>query len=160
MLANAPGERFGRLVLQEVVPRDAHNTRWRCLCDCGNEILVYQPNLKSGRVASCGCKLNDYRDSRKKKRTFSGGYAFVWCPEHPRSHHGRVREHILVMEEFLGRRLFPGEEVHHLNTLRSDNRLENLELWVHGQPAGARVTDIVEWATEMLLRYAPERLEK
>lgn len=83
------------------------------------------------------------------------GYAFVVDRKHPRanSNTGRVREHILVMEAQLGRYLLPGEEVHHKNNCRSDNRPRNLELWSKSQPAGARVSDLVAWATEILRTY-------
>jgi len=39
-----------------------------------------------------------------------------------------VGEHILVMEQMIGRRLRPGEVVHHKNEDKSDNRPENLEV--------------------------------
>lgn len=72
---------------------------------------------------------------------------------------GRSRgEHVWVMEEFLGRELFPDEEVHHVNGVRLDNRIENLELWSTSHPPGQRVADKVGWARTILSRYAPELL--
>lgn len=153
-LLMAPGDRAGQLTLIQRIP-GLNNTRWLCRCDCGNETRVYQPNLRSGRIVSCGCKRLANASARRMERTTQNGYVFVKAPNHPRAgaRTGRVREHILVMEKELGRYLLPGEEVHHLNAIRSDNRPENLELWNRSQPAGARVSDQVAWAKEILRRY-------
>ena len=160
------GQRFGRLVAISREPSSVSegrkNARWLCVCDCGNYHTAILGNLGQGKVKSCGCLHNGKNEKVQKEITYMNGYAFIKVPGHPRANKytNRVRQHIIVMEQILGRHLLPGEEVHHLNGVRDDNRPENLELWTRSQPAGARVEDKISWAVEILRQYKPEVLNE
>lgn len=58
------------------------------------------------------------------------GYVRVYLGEgvHPHSNKGHVYAHRLTMENHLGRFLSPEEVVHHINEIKTDNRLQNLYL--------------------------------
>jgi hypothetical protein len=62
----------------------------------------------------------------------SNGYKKICRTElrgHPNADKkGRMFEHTYIMSLHLGRPLYKGETIHHLNGIRHDNRLENLEL--------------------------------
>lgn len=65
----------------------------------------------------------------------------------------RPPQHRAVMEELIGRKLLPGETVHHKNGVRSDNRPENLELWSSRHGKGQRVGDRIRDAKTFLAEH-------
>lgn len=82
------------------------------------------------------------------------GYVQIWMPDHPNAKMGGyIHEHRLVMSKILNRPLFPFENVHHKNGIRSDNSESNLELWDKTQPSGQRVEDRIDWAIKFLKRH-------
>lgn len=58
---NLVGQRFGRLTVIEKMPppKNRRGAYWKCRCDCGNEIVTRQYNLKCGDTKSCGCLHKD-----------------------------------------------------------------------------------------------------
>lgn len=174
---------FGELVVERL--RERRNSRsqavWVCRCTCGNLHEVLGSSLRGGCTKSCGCARGRLVSKATKgisRPNASGinsprwrggrsidkdGYVQLTLPsDHPRraySHKGAVKEHILVMEKQLGRFLVKGETVHHKNGVRSDNRSENLELWVRAQPTGIRIEDSVEHAVSILQLHAPHLLQ-
>lgn len=65
----------------------------------------------------------------KGGRRKSHGYVEIKKPEHPfADSEGYVKEHRLIMEAELGRYLATKEYVHHINGVKTDNRIENLQL--------------------------------
>ena len=111
--------------------------------ECGRTRMInrtgtYHPGF-TGRCMKCANGKNQTGESNpgwKGGRIItSKGYVMLRCPEHPRAknNNGYVFEHILVIEEKLGRLLLPEERSHHLNGIKDDNRPGNLVLMEHGK---------------------------
>jgi hypothetical protein len=114
---------------------------------------------KSQTCGSCRTVAKSANGIWKGGKTLhKASYVMVRVPDHPRARRSPyVFEHILVVEELLGRYLEPDVSVHHRNGVRDDNRPENLELWTRPQPSGIRVSDAIEWARMILDRYDKQR---
>jgi len=87
------------------------------------------------------------------------GYRLMIVKSTEKGKYQRIYQHVLIMEKHLNRKLFPGETVHHKNGIRDDNRIENLELWNKGQPAGQRVEDRIKYYIEFLESYGYKCIE-
>lgn len=102
-------------------------------------------------ISTRGSRSRNWNGGRNLR---SNGYIEVYCPTHPKAKTRKyIYEHILVMEQHLGRYLNADEVVHHINGNKTDNRIENLQLMTnsehvasHGHKNKGRSIDILHGA--------------
>lgn len=110
-----------------------------CACGCGTALAEFQANgapryanTEDGRFYQRGhhmpARTGELASQWKGGRSLSSaGYVVLRMPGHRLAdRRGNVREHRLVWEEANGRHLQAGEDVHHINGIKDDNRPENL----------------------------------
>lgn len=69
-----------------------------------------------------------------KRRKDRDGYVRVYAALHPfRGPRLMILEHVMVMEQRIGRRILPTECVHHRDGNRRNNALKNLELMLRSR---------------------------
>lgn len=99
-------------------------------------LAAKQGKLGSGlrgksRVFTEEWKNNISKSKKGKGKGYSkkpNGYIEITMGENK----GRL-QHVIIMEEKIGRRLFSNECVHHKNHIRDDNRIENLQLMTRSE---------------------------
>lgn len=113
-----------------------------CACTCGGTpatgrrfITGHNLRLLDRRSATHRQRIAEsariaWSTKRKRKplgsrRLDVNGYVLIKVRE---GGHRWDKEHVLEVEKAIGRRMVPGEEVHHLNGVKTDNRIDNLLL--------------------------------
>lgn len=97
--------------------------------------------------------LNKFNSGEISEHTKRHGYVWIAVPSLVTGKKHSMLKHRYVMAKHIGRDLLPEETVHHLNGIRADNRIENLELFNSRHGPGQRVVDKVQFAIEILTLY-------
>ncbi|MCK4784654.1 MAG: HNH endonuclease [Desulfobacteraceae bacterium] len=83
------------------------------------------PNsINAGRYCGRAC----WGLSRRKKVIMRNGYRYVHAHERTINRQGYFPEHYLVFEAGTGVKVERSEVIHHINEIRTDNRINNLML--------------------------------
>lgn len=128
-----------------------------CTSYSGNQAMCAMHMSRFRRTGTTDLPLKQERQDSARWVNASG-YVVVFRPGHPNcfdKSRGTALEHRLVMSDAMKRPLTNSETVHHKNGDRTDNRIENLELWSSRNPKGQRIPDKIEYALEILRMYAP-----
>lgn len=69
---NLTGQVFGRLTVLEQAGRTKQGAvKWKCLCECGTQVIVSRNNLRSGTSQSCGCLQRELQSERARTHGLS-----------------------------------------------------------------------------------------
>lgn len=150
-LIDMTGKKIGRLTVicrEGTYQRPSGNKEptWRCVCECGNEVVVHASNLKKRNTLSCGCLQGESRKEPRRETEYEvrGEVAYVKAFDgaevvvnscdldyvlshrwHLNGHGYAVDEHGITMHRAL---MFPPDcmDIHHINGNKLDNRRSNL----------------------------------
>ena len=114
-------QRNHKSVFCSILCRSRGRSKKKVVCNvCGKDFIRKLTEIERSKYHYCsqGC----YSKGRISDRLSPLGYIRFWDD-------GKYKyRHLQVMEEYLKRKLLPGECCHHKNEDRADNRIENLEV--------------------------------
>jgi hypothetical protein len=100
--------------------------------ECGAE---FKPRRQTSTYCSVKCarKKNGGHNKKQIGVWYKNSKGYIVREEWRNGVRVSIRQHRLVVEIHLGRELLPSEDVHHINGIKDDNRIENLEVIEHGK---------------------------
>jgi hypothetical protein len=127
--------------------------------ECGKkfEASKYEVEKRGrGRFCSCTCSTNAIKKVGKDSSSWKGG-VYITAQGYLKESIGNKKyrpQHDLIMERFLGRPLEKEECVHHIDGVRHNNEISNLELMTnedHGRLHQLGKKDASKWTTKVCL---------
>jgi len=89
-LIDITGQRFGRLLVVSQAKSNNGQTKWHCVCDCGNHTISRSQDLRLGKTVSCGCWGREQTANRNRKHGMYGTRPCrIWRGMHARCYNPR-----------------------------------------------------------------------
>ena len=126
----------------------------------------FRPKRREQVICSIVCRQKNNARGRSGQKTgpqskqykphlTKDGYLRMHSAKHPYAN-GRkaIHVHVMIMELSLGRALLASECVHHINGIKTDNRIENLEVMMHSEHSREHNQTLTKARSRMKGRYA------
>lgn len=104
-------------------------TRDRRVClQCSKEFEVKR-SVKRFLCSQACKKIYQIVDPRNKNWRHDN-HGYLICRQEIRGKYPIYKQHRIILEDYLGRKLLSTEHIHHINKIKDDNRIENFILFV------------------------------
>ena len=148
-LEDLTGKKIGKLQPIKYIGKTNKKTRWLCRCDCGNEIIAYATNLKSGHAISCGCVVSTMNGLSTKRiyRIYKGMISRCYNKSDKRNYSKYGERGIKVCQEWQGENgLFNFIDWSYNNGYSDDLSIDRIDPNGNYEPSNCRWADNITQA--------------
>ena len=97
--------------------------------NCGN---LFRPKCNTSTYCSRKCFFKSKKGKQSKLKNTGKGWINGSGYDSIKIDGKTYLKHRIIMELHIGRKLLPKEAVHHINGIKTDNRIENLQIMSFG----------------------------